>query len=63
MIGFSLWPPSSSDLNPTDYAIWSILENKTNATSSPNISSLKITIEEEWNEMSEEFILKLCKSF
>ena len=34
---------------PLDYAIWSILENKTNATSHPNIGSLK-TIEEEWNK-------------
>ena len=47
----------SPDLNPLDYAIWGILENK-NATSHPNIGSLKSAIEEEWNKMSEEFILK-----
>ena len=35
----------SSDLNPLDYAIWSILENKTNTTSHPNIGSLKTSIE------------------
>ena len=34
-----------------------------NATFYPNISSLKTTIVEEWNKMSEEFILKVCKSF
>ena len=27
----------SPNLNPLDYAIWGILENKTNATSHPNI--------------------------
>ena len=53
----------SQDLNPFDYAIWRILENKTNATSHLNIDSLKNTIVEEWNNMSEEFILKACKSF
>ena len=37
-----------------------VLENKTNATSYPNIGSLKNAIEEEWNKMSEEFILKAC---
>ena len=37
-----------------------VLENKTNATSNPNIGLLKIAIEEEWNKMSEEFILKVC---
>ena len=51
------------DFNPFDYAIWDILANKRNATSDPNISSLKTAIEEEWNKMSEEFILKVCKLF
>ena len=53
----------SPELNTLDYAIWGVLENKTNATSHPNIGSLKNAIEEEWNKMSEEFILKTCKSF
>ena len=53
----------SPDINPFDYAIWSVLEKKTNATSHPNIDSLKIAIEKEWNKMSAEFILKACKSF
>ena len=45
--GVSLWPQSSLDLNPLDYALWGILKNKTNATSHPNIGSLKTSIEEE----------------
>ena len=54
----------SPDHNPTlDYATWGVLENKTNATSHPSIGSLKIAIEEEWNKMSKEFLLKACKSF
>ena len=44
----NLWPPSGPDLNPLDYAIWGALENKTNATSHPNIGALKTAIEEEW---------------
>ena len=35
-------------------------QNKTNAISYPNISS---PIQEEWNKMSDEFILKVCKLF
>ena len=46
------------DLNSLDLAILGVLENKTSATSPPNIGSLKTAIEEEWNKMSEEFILK-----
>ena len=53
----------SPDHNPLNYTIWGILEYKTNAISHPNIGSLKPAIEEEKNEMSEEFILKASKSF
>ena len=56
----NLWPPSSWNLNPLDYAIWDVLENKTNATSHPNIGLLKTATED---QMSEEFILKVCKLF
>ena len=50
-------------LNPLDYAIRSVLENKTNRASHRNIGLLKTVIEEEWNKISKEFILKACKSF
>ena len=53
IIGVSLWPLSSPD--PLDYAKWGILENKTTLHS--NIGLLQTAIEEEWNKMSEEFIL------
>ena len=42
----------SPDLNPLDYAMWGILETKTNATSYPNVDSLKTAIKEEWNRMA-----------
>ena len=53
----------SPDLKPFDYAIWGVLDNKTNATSHPNIGSVKTAFEEEWNKMFEEFMLKTFKSF
>ena len=43
----------SSNLNPIDYALLGVLENKTNATFHPNICSLKTDIEEDWNKMCE----------
>ena len=36
-----LWPPSFPDLNPIDFAIWSILESKTCSSNHPNIGALK----------------------
>ena len=43
--------------------MWIILENKTNVTSHPNIGSLKTAMEEEWNKMFEEVILKAYKAY
>ena len=51
------------DFNPLDYAIWGILKNKTNDISHLNFNLFKTAIEKEWKKMSEEFILKACKSF
>ena len=48
------------DLLNADYTVWGVLENKTNASSHPNICYLKTAIEEEWNKISEEFISKAC---
>ena len=48
------------ELSRFDYAICSVLEKKTDAVSHPNICSLKTPIEEKWNKMPEEFILKAC---
>ena len=44
----------SPDLKPFDYTIWGVLENKTYATSHPNIGSLKTAIGKEWNKTPEE---------
>ena len=53
----------SPHIDPFGYAIWVILENKTTATSHPNISSHMTAFEEKWNKMSEEIISKACKWF
>ena len=47
--GFTHIARYGPDLKPVDYAIWGVLENKTNANSHPNIGSFKTAIEEEWN--------------
>ena len=39
-VPFSHWPPSSPDLNPLDYFIWSYVENITNITSHNTKASL-----------------------
>ncbi len=35
------WPPSSRDINPLDFCLWSFLEDKVNSASHRNIEDLK----------------------
>lgn len=58
-----LWPPSSPDLNPLDYAVWGVLEARVNKTSHPNTESLKTAIKEAWADLSDDFIVNSCRSF
>lgn len=48
------WPPSSPDLNPMDFSVWSILEK--NACSKPhrNLESLKRSLIYEWDKIPQE---------
>ena len=54
------WPPSSPDLNPMDFGIWSMLEHKACATSHKNIDALKHLLEKSWNEISPETLYVTC---
>ena len=63
IIGVSLWPPSSPDLSPPLITLYGRFRKRNKSTSHLNIGSLKTAIEEEWDKMSGEFILKTCKSF
>ena len=53
-IPWTLWPPSSPDLNPLDYSIWGILETRVNAKRHNSIESLKATLLKEWDRLSME---------
>ena len=48
------WPPSSPDLNPMDFSIWSILETNACAKSHANIDSLKMSLLREWDKIPDE---------
>jgi hypothetical protein len=50
------WPPSSPDLNPLDYCIWGILEEKVNATRHRSLESLKAAIIKEWHDLRMESV-------
>lgn len=63
MAGFwskELWPPSSPDLNPMDFSIWSILESKACSSNHSNVNALKQKLTTCWEEISEETIRAAC---
>src|ERR1700752_795660 len=54
------WPPNSPDLNPLDYAVWSILEEKACSKPHPNV---KRALKKAWNEISLETLVKIVDNF
>uniref|UniRef100_A0A914DZ86 Transposase n=1 Tax=Acrobeloides nanus TaxID=290746 RepID=A0A914DZ86_9BILA len=57
------WPPNSPDLNPMDYAIWSILQEKACQKPHPNVESLKRALKKAWDEITLETLIKIVDNF
>ena len=62
-VPFSHWSPSSSDLNPLDYFVWSYVENITNMTSHNARASLIATIRRVFAELPPALVEKACSQF
>ena len=59
----SVRPPSSPDLNPLDYFIWSYVKNITNMTSHNTKASLIAAIRRVFAELPLELVKKACSQF
>ena len=57
------WPPNSPDLNPLDYAIWSILEEKACSKPHPTVESLKRALIKAWDEITIEMLENIVDNF
>ncbi|KAF2364675.1 hypothetical protein FHG87_004571 [Trinorchestia longiramus] len=55
-----VWPTKTSDLNPLDYSIWSILETGVLATHHTSLESLKAKLQREWEAIPHEQIRAVC---
>ena len=62
-VPFSHWPPSSPDLNPLDYFVWSYVENITNMTSHNTKASLTAAINWGFAELLPALVEKACSQF
>ena len=53
----------SPDLNPLDYAVWSILEEKACQKPYPNVESLKKALKKAWKEINLDTLVKIVDNF
>jgi len=52
-----MWPPSSPDINPVDYAIWGALQQRVyHQRQFKTVEELKRATVTEWHELSQRFI-------
>ena len=52
----SYWPPSSPDLNPLDYGLWSILKKDVYSVKIKSMDHLKRRIQKCWKDLPQETI-------
>jgi len=52
----TLWPPNSPDLNPVDYKIWSVMQEKVYKRRVKDTSELRERIVAAWNELDQHII-------
>ena len=50
------WPPNSPDLNPVDYKIWSVMQEKVYRNRIHDVDELRHRIVEAWDEMDQRII-------
>ena len=49
----TLWPPNSPDLNPVDYSIWSVLQEKVYHSRITDLDELKTRLIDEWTQLDQ----------
>jgi inhibitor of nuclear factor kappa-B kinase subunit alpha len=52
----TLWPPNSPDLNPVDYKIWSVLQERVYRSRIRDVEHLKLRLIEEWSRFEQRII-------
>ena len=55
-LGKEFWPPSSPDINPLDFNLWSILEDKACKKTYKNVEDLKAALIRAWDNIPMEIV-------
>jgi len=56
-IGPDLWPPNSLDLNPVDYKIWGIMQQRVYESRINNVGELKQCLHVVWHGVQQHIIV------
>ena len=59
----TLWPPNSPDLNPVDYKVWSVLQERVYRSRIQDVNHLKERLLEEWSLFDQRIIDKAVKQW
>jgi len=52
----TLWPPNSPDLNPVDYSIWSVLQERVYRSRIADTDELKTRLIDEWAQFDQSIV-------
>ena len=58
-----MWPPASPDLNPMDFSVWSLLEEKDLFRCSSIFDALKTSLRSEWAKIPQETLHASVSNF
>lgn len=58
-----LWPPNSPDLNPVDYSVWGILQERVYRTRIADIDELKQRLQVEWANLDQSIVTRAIQQW
>ena len=56
------WPPSSPDLNPMDFSVWGILQERACKKPHALLEALKTSLMSEWKKIPQKMFADACSS-
>lgn len=56
------WPPHNPDLNPMDFSVWSVLQDKIGKKTYANVEALKQALRKAWDDLDVKYLRETVKT-